>query len=300
MEEKDYIIFQRSKAGKLLRRFYKSIGAERKYVEATTSKCVGYRVNLDDPQTFNEKLAWIKLYDHNPIYHTMVDKYAVKNLVSSAIGEQYVAKPILLFDSYKSLNFKQLPPPPFVIKSVHYGTPIIVRGESDLKETVILDQLEAQSKLSGYTWNREWGYKGVKPRVMIEEYLSDGSENEILQDYKFWCFNGQVRCMYVTIKDKQVYENFYDTKFNMLDIDHGFPRHKPEFPKPDTFEEMLELATKLSEGIPFVRVDFYSCNGRVYFGEYTFFDWGGLHAFRTYEMDREIGSWLTLPKEKNK
>ena len=110
MEEKDYIKFQRSKAGKLLRRFYKSIGAERKYVEATTSKCVGYRVNLDDPQTFNEKLAWIKLYDHNPIYHTMVDKYAVKNLVSSAIGEQYVAKPILLFDSYKSLNFKQLPP----------------------------------------------------------------------------------------------------------------------------------------------------------------------------------------------
>ena len=258
----------------------------------------GEPLNISNPQTYNEKLAWIKLYDHNPLYHTLVDKYAVKKVVTEKIGEEHVAKPLVIFNSYKEFDFDKLPAPPFVIKSVHYGQPIVVRTEADLDRNTIMQKLEYQAKHSGYTWGREWGYKGVAPRVMVEEYLSDGSENQILQDYKFWCFNGEVKCMYITIKDKDVYENFYDKDFNILDIDHGFPRHQPEFEKPDTFEEMWQLATKLSEGIPFVRVDFYSCGGKVYFGEYTFFDWGGLHAFRSYEMDKEIGSWLTLPREK--
>ena len=272
--------------------------AERKYVESTTSVNVGYHVNLDNPQTFNEKMAWVKLYDHNPLYHMMVDKYAVKDFVASIIGVEHVIKPITVFDSYKDIDFRGLPKPPYVIKSVHYGTPIVIRSEKDVDEKRIIKILKKQSKQSGYTFGREWGYKGVKPRVLFEEYMTDGSVNNILQDYKFWCFNGVVKCMYVTIKDQYVYENFYDKDFNVLDIDHGFPRHQPEFNKPDTFDEMWSLATKLSEGIPFVRVDFYSCSGKVYFGEFTFFDWGGLHPFRTYEMDKIIGGWMNLPKEK--
>lgn len=287
-----------SLAGRVRRKFIRTFGSDRSYVEAITSYHLGYPVDLDNPKTYNEKLAWIKLYDHNPIYHTMVDKYAVKKLVADKIGEQYVAKPLAIYDSYKDIDFKQLPAAPFVIKSVHYGTPIVIRTAADLDEKLIKEQLAQQAKTDGYKINREWGYKDVRPRVMIEEYLSDGSENKILQDYKFWCFNGEVKCMYVTIKDKLVYENFYDKDFKNLDIDHGFPRHQPEFTKPDTFEEMWNLATKLSDGIPFVRVDFYSCSGKVYFGEFTFYDWGGLHAFRTYDMDLEIGSWLTLPSEK--
>lgn len=283
---------------KIMRRFYKYLGPEKKYVESITTYNLGYSVNIDNPRTFNEKLAWIKLYDHNPVYHTMVDKYAVKQLVSEKIGAQYVAKPLMIFESYKEISKSALPKPPFVIKSVHYGSPIVVRSESDLNMDFIIEKLKRQSQTSGYDLLREWGYKDVKPRVMIEEYLSDGSENDILQDYKFWCFNGTVKCMYVTIKDRNVYENFYDTDFNILDIDHGFPRHQPEFSKPETFEEMKRLAGVLSAGIPFVRVDFYSCSGKVYFGEYTFYDWGGMHPFRTYEMDLEIGSWLTLPNKK--
>lgn len=284
--------------GKVKRRLVRDFGTDRQYVEAITSYHVGYPINLDNPRTYNEKLAWIKLYDHNPIYHTMVDKYAVKQLVSEKIGGQYVAKPLAIFDSWQDIDFNKLPEPPFVIKSVHYGTPIVVRSKEDLNIKDIKEKLKFQASTSGYSINREWGYKDVKPRVMIEEYLSDGSENNILQDYKFWCFNGEVKCMYFTIKDKQVYENFYDKDFKILDIDHGFPRHQPEFEKPDTFEEMWQLATKLSKDIPFVRVDFYSCAGKVYFGEFTFYDWGGLHPFRNYEMDLEIGSWLTLPSER--
>ena len=284
--------------GKVKRRLVRDFGTDRQYVEAITSYHVGYPINLDNPRTYNEKLAWIKLYDHNPIYHTMVDKYAVKQLVSEKIGGQYVAKPLAIFDSWQDIDFNKLPEPPFVIKSVHYGTPIVVRSKEDLNIKDIKEKLKFQASTSGYSINREWGYKDVKPRVMIEEYLSDGSENNILQDYKFWCFNGEVKCMYFTIKDKQVYENFYDKDFKILDIDHGFPRHQPEFEKPDTFEEMWQLATKLSKDIPFVRVDFYSCAGKVYCGEFTFYDWGGLHPFRNYEMDLEIGSWLTLPSER--
>ena len=119
-----------------------------------------------------------------------------------------------------------------------------------------------------------------------------------MQDYKFWCFNGQPKAMYMTVKNEAVYENFYDMDFNILPINHGFPRRIPEFEKPDNFEDMKKLAAKLSLGIPFVRVDFYNINGKTYFGEFTFFDWGGAHPFVSYEQDLEIGSWLDLPKQK--
>ena len=283
---------------KIQRRFLRAIGADKKYLANRTSFVLGYKVDLDNPRTFNEKMAWIKLYDHNPLYHTLVDKYAVKEVVASKIGWEHVAKPLKVFDSYKEFDFSQLPAPPFVIKSVHYGTPIVIRKKSDIDKVRIMRILKKQSSTSGYKTNMEWGYKDVKPRVLVEEYLSDGSEDNILNDYKFWCFNGKVRCMYFTCKYKEIYENFYDRDFNVIDIDHGFPRHKPEFERPVLFNEMINIAEKLSEGIPFVRVDLYSCGDKIYFGEYTFFDWGGMHAFRTYEMDLEIGSWLELPKEK--
>lgn len=289
---------QSSIIGKLQRAYYRRLSTTRKYLEVYSTYVLGYHVNIDNPKTFNEKMAWLKLYDHNPIYHQMVDKYAVKEIVAKKIGAGYVAKPLMIFDSYKEFDFEKLPAPPFVIKSVHYGTPIVIRQALDINQKQIIQKLKEQSLRSGYKTNLEWGYKDVKPRVLVEEYLSDGSEDNILNDYKFWCFNGKVRCMYFTCKFKEIYENFYDRNFNVLDIDHGFPRHKPEFEKPKTYDEMLAIAEKLSEGIPFVRIDLYSCGDKIYFGEYTFFDWGGMHAFRTHEMDEEIGSWLTLPEEK--
>lgn len=158
--------------------------------------------------------------------------------------------------------------------------------------------LTKQAKTSGYTSHKEWGYKNVPPRIMIEEYLEDESDNKVLQDYKFWCFNGHPQAIYLTVKDKEIYENFYDMDFNVLNIDHGFPRRSPEFSKPENFDEMKKIAAKLSEGIPFVRVDLYNIRGKIYFGEFTFFDWGGAHPFATIEQDLKIGTWLDLPKTK--
>ena len=108
--------------------------------------------------------------------------------------------------------------------------------------------------------------------------LEDGTGHE-LQDYKFWCLNGTPRLMYVTNKGSQIYENFYDMEFKPVAVDHGFQRREPEYKCPKTFEKMKELATTLSAGIPFVRVDFYEIKGKAIFGEFTFYDWGGMQPF---------------------
>lgn len=142
-----------------------------------------------------------------------------------------------------------------------------------------------------YTWN---GLIKIPPRVLVDKYLDDNTGNE-LRDFKFWCFNGTPQVMYMTIKGKNIYENFYDMDFNPVDINHGFPRHKPEFERPLLFDKMKELAAILSNCIPFVRVDFFCVGGQIYFGEYTFYDWAGIHPFVSYVQDLKIGSWLKLP-----
>ena len=294
----DYVSFHKSIAGKVLRKIYR-VFSERKLIESSAAAELGYKINLDNPQTFNEKLAWIKLYDHNPLYHKMVDKYEVKKIVEEKIGEGYTAKCLAIYDKLEDADFEKIAPPT-VIKSTHYGVPIIVKSEKDKDVEKIKKILSEQAKVSGYTCHQEWGYKDVKPRIMFEEYMEDDSDNNVLQDYKFWCFNGEPKVMYVTVKNEAVYENFYDMDFNVLNIDHGFPRRKPEFEKPALFDEMKTLAARLSSGIPFVRVDFYNIKGKVKFGEYTFFDWGGGRPFASYEQDLMIGKWLTLPEKKRK
>lgn len=292
----NYVQFHKSFIGRILRKCYKYL-SDRKYIESAAAAGLGYKIDLENPRTYNEKLAWIKLYDHNPIYHKMVDKYEVKAIVDNIIGEGHTAKCYGVWDDISEVDFSKLPSS-FVIKSTHYGQPVIVKNKAEMKYDIIAQILKKQSKTSGYDANKEWGYKDVKPRVMIEEYLEDDSDNNVLQDYKFWCFNGTPKVMYLTVKDKLIYENFYDMDFNIVNIDHGFPRRQPEFQKPQNFEDMKNYAAKLSDGIPFVRVDFYNINGKVYFGELTFYDWGGAHPFVSYEQDLMIGEWLTLPSEK--
>lgn len=292
----NYIGLHKSVLGSFLRKIY-HFTSERKLIESSAAAELGYKIDLDNPRTFNEKMAWLKLYNHNPVYHKMVDKYEVKSIVAKKIGPGHTAKCLGLYDDFYEINFSSLKPP-FVIKSTHYGVPIIIKTEEDLDKEKIHKILAAQAKTSGYLFHQEWGYKDVKPRILIEEFMTDDSDNEVLQDFKFWCFNGVPKAMYFTVKDKEVYENFYDMDFKPLDINHGFPRRKPEFEKPLLFEEMKTFAAILSDGIPFVRVDFYNINGKVIFGEYTFFDWGGGHPFISYEQDLNIGNWLELPKEK--
>ena len=253
------------------------------------------KLNLKNPKSFNEKLNWLKLYDRKPLYTKLVDKYEVKQYVKERIGDQYVVPCYGVWDSFDKIDFSKLPDQ-FVLKCTHDSG-----GMSICKDKSLFDPKEARKKLEQtmdnnfFWWTREWAYKNVHPRILADKFLDDHT-GDTLRDYKFWCFNGVPRFMYCTIKAKDIYENFYDMDFNIVDINHGFRRAKPEFEKPECFELMKSFATKLSKGIPFIRVDFFLVDGNVYFGEFTFYDWAGLRPFADYQQDLELGDMLLLPK----
>jgi len=275
--------------------FIASIIPDKTYVKLTAKGKLGYSINLDNPRTFNEKLNWLKLYGRNPLYTKMADKYEAKKIVTERIGEQYVVKNLGCWESFDDIDFDTLPQQ-FVLKCTHDSSgAIICRDKKTFDWHEAKKKISQSLKLNYFYACREWPYKNIPHRIIADELLDDHSGKE-LNDYKFWCFNGVPTYMYCTVKSKDVYENFYDMDFNPIQIDHGFKRRIPEFTKPEAFEEMKELAAKLSAGIPFVRIDFFYVNGQVYFGEFTFYDWAGLQPFNTYEQDIELGKLIELPQ----
>lgn len=268
--------------------------SDAQYVKLKYRFCFKKKINLLSPKTFNEKLNWLKVYNHNSIYTIMADKYAVKQFVADKIGEEYVVKNYGVWKNWEDIDFSKLPNQ-FVIKCTHdSGGAFICRDKESFDFEKVGKQIRKNLKRNFYFASREWPYKNIPHRVIVDELLDDHTGTE-LRDYKFWCFNGTPTYMYCTIKGKNVYENFYDMDFNPVMIDHGFPRHQPEFEKPQKFELMKEFAYLLSEGIPFVRIDFFEVNGKVFFGEFTFFDWGGNRPFGG-DWDDKLGKLIVLPK----
>lgn len=273
---------------------------DKQYIRLIFLRRMGYRMNFDNPKTFNEKLNWMKLYHRIPRYSLMADKYEVKKIVSANIGDQYVVENYGCWNSFDDINFESLPNQ-FVLKCNHNsGGAIICKDKKSFDYQKAKQIINISLKKNYFNNYREWPYKNIKPKIIADKYLDDHSGRE-LNDYKFWCFNGVPKYMYCTVKTnkEQIFENFYDMEFNEVPINHGFPRRDPEFEKPAAFELMKDLARKLSKGIPFVRIDFFYVDNRVYFGEYTFYDWAGLQPFSSYEMDLKLGELINLP-EKNK
>lgn len=263
------------------------------YLELLWKYTYGYELNISHPQTFNEKLNWLKLYNRKSKYTSMVDKYSVKEIVSGLIGKEYVVENYAVADSWGDIDYETLPNQ-FVIKCTHdSGGAFVCRDKSLFDYNDVRSKVEQNLGINYYYSLREWPYKNVKPRIVIDRFLDDHTGKE-LRDYKFWCFDGQPVYMYCTIKGESVFENFYDMEFNPVDINHGFPRHKPEFERPQNFGLMKDLAAVLSNGVPFVRVDFFDVEGQVYFGEYTFFDWGGFRPFEG-DWDEKLGELIKLP-----
>ena len=251
-------------------------------------------LNLSNPQSFNEKLNWLKLYNRNPLYSTLVDKFAVKKYVADLIGEEYVIPCYGVWDSFDEIDFNNLPDK-FILKCTHdSGGICICRNRETFDCSEAKDIISKSLKHNFFWWTREWVYKNVKPRVLAEKLMNDHT-GENLRDYKFWCFNGKPIYMYCSVKSGDVYESFYDMDYMPVNINHNFPRSDFEIPKPECFEEMKSLALKLSENIPFVRVDFYQVDRKVYFGEFTFYDWGGMRPFESYQQDLDLGKLIQLP-----
>lgn len=276
--------------------FFAGLIPDKLYVNLIFKGKLGYKLNLRNPQTFNEKLNWIKLYNRNSLYTSMADKYAVKEIVKEKIGEEYMVKNLGVWDKFDEIDFDMLPNR-FVLKCTHDSSgAIICRDKSTFDVDAAKKKVDFVMKMNYFYACREWPYKNIPHRIIADELLDDGSGHE-LNDYKFWCFNGEPTYMYCTVKTKRddIYENFYDMDFKPTQINHGWPRRIPEFEKPAAFELMKELAVKLSAGIPFVRIDFFYVNGKIYFGEYTFFDWAGLQPFDSFNQDKELGRLIQLP-----
>ena len=260
---------------------------------------LGYPLNLEDPKTFNEKIQWLKLYDRRPEYTMMVDKHAVKQYVGSVIGEDYLIPTLGVWDSVEDIDFDSLPDQ-FVLKCTHdSGSIVICRDKKAFDIEKAKAQLNQYMKRDYYLVWREWPYKNVKHRIIAEKYLADSSGE--LRDYKFFTFNGKVKILLlVTDRNNPSSEtkyDFYDTNFKHLNLSSGYPQANLKLERSETFDEMIRLAEKLSENIPHLRVDFYNVNGKVYFGELTFYRMAGLAPFDPPEWDSIWGEWITLPEK---
>ncbi len=259
--------------------------------------------NLENPTTYNEKLNWMKLYDHNPLYPKIVDKYEMKLYVDSILGPGYTI-PVLdgPYKSFDEIDFEKLPDK-FVLKTTHDCGGVLICDKSKFDLQKAKEFIEKHLSTNYYLSGREWPYKNVIPRVFVEEYMTDESsqEEEQLTDYKFFCFDGIPKFMFVATdrySKEETKFDFYDMNYNHLDLRQGHPNSAIFPPKPFLFDEMKSIAERISIGFPHIRVDFYQVGRKLYIGELTLFHFSGTVPFEPEEWDRKIGQLLTLPKNK--
>lgn len=257
-------------------------------------------LHLRNPKRFNEKLQWLKLYNRRPEYTVMVDKYLVRDYIKEKIGEQYLIPLIGAWDSVDEIDFDALPEK-FVIKCNHNSGDgmYICTDKSKMDVKKVKAELRRGMEQDYYLCDREWPYKNVPRKIVAEEYLDDGSGRGI-NDYKVFNFNGEPYIIQVDfdrfIEHKK---NLYTTEWELCDFAFNYPSHPEiEIPKPEKLDEMLELSRKLSQGSPYMRTDFYSVNGKLYFGELTFFPATGYGKFEPDEIDFELGEKIILPDKK--
>lgn len=261
---------------------------------------MSYKLDLKIPQSYNEKLQWLKLYDHNPLYTTMVDKYAVKEYVANLVGKEYIIPTLGVWDKYDDIDFNILPDQ-FVLKCTHdSGGLVICKDKNKLDLTKAKHKIESSLRTDYYLAGREWPYKNVPRRIIAEKFMEDAKTGE-LRDYKFFCFDGKVKWLFIATdrqNREEPYFDFFDMDFNHLPMQHGHPNAPVSPEKPQNFELMKELAARLSKDIPHVRVDFYEVDGKVYFGELTFFHHGGWTPFTPEKWDYIFGEEIKLPNLK--
>ena len=260
---------------------------------------MGEKLDLDSPKTYTAKINWLKLYDRDSNYTLMVDKYRVKKLVAEKIGKQYIIPTLGFWTSPKDIDFDSLPDK-FVLKCNHNSGigMCICTDKSKLDLTKVKKGLRKGLRQNYYLQSREWPYRNVKRGILAEQYMCDEVTGE-LRDYKFFCFDGKVRGLFVATGrsrgDHETRFDFFDPDYNHLPFTNGHPNADTIPEKPIRFDEMKRVASKLSEGIPAVRVDLYEIDGRVYFGELTFSHWGGFMPFCPKEWDSIFGEWIVLP-----
>lgn len=261
---------------------------------------LGRKLNLRNPKRWTEKAQWYKLYYHDPLMTKCADKYTVREYVQQKGLGAILNELYGVYDSPLEIDFDSLPEK-FVIKVTSgCGTNIIVKNKKEFnKEDAIQKLAQWQKNGKQKSVGREWPYYNIKPRIIIEKYLEETETGLI--DYKFFCFNGKANHLLV-ISDRFTEEklDLYDTEWNRMNvIQSDCPNQTPyNLPKPENFKEMVKMAEVLSKDFPHTRVDFYNINGKIYFGELTFFSGSGYYIFTPDEFDFIMGEKFVLP-EKN-
>jgi len=258
---------------------------------------MGQRLNLNNPKLFTEKLQWLKLYNRNPEHTKMVDKYEVRTFITEKYGAEYLIPLLGVWDNFEEINFSALPDQ-FILKCTNdSGTFVICTDKNEFNIDVAKKKLEKRLKYNYYLLHREYPYKNVKPRIICEKYMVDESGTE-LKDYKVFCFGGKPAYILVDFnRTKGHNRNIYDTKWQYVPfvMNRYYPDPSIIFNKPTCCDEMLDIARELSKNHPFLRVDFYIVENRLYIGELTFFPGTGLIIFEPPEYNTILGRLLELP-----
>lgn len=270
---------------------------DKKYLCQKYRLKTGKSLDFDNPKTFNEKLQWLKICDRKDIYTTMVDKYEVKEYVANVIGDEYIIPTIGVYNKFDDIDFAKLPHQ-FVIKCTHdSGGLVIVKDKSVIDIKKIRKKINKCLKRNYYYSGREWPYKNVKPRIIVEKYMED-KKYKSMRDYKFFCFNGRPEIMYLSegLEDhKTARMSFYDMDMELIDCrrsDYAMLDYTPE--KPKNFDKMKKFSAILSNNIPHIRVDWYEINGKLYFGELTFSTCGGMVPFADEKWNKKLGDLINL------
>lgn len=290
-----YIIYE-----KLISFYFKHFITDKGAIKRQYKKRLNRYPEYDNPVLFTDKLQWLKLnwYDQRAV--EMADKYKVRTIVSDTIGEKYLNKIYGAYNSVDEIDISKLPKS-FVLKGTHgSGFNIICQDKNKMNWKQELERMSKWLKQDYFWMKREWVYKDIKPKIICERYLSDKERNSSsLVDYKFYCFNGKPHFCQV-IRDRGTGEtiDFFNMEWEHMPFVgmRLLPNSKDKIKMPEKFDEMIFLSKKLSKGFPFVRVDFYYVNNRIYFGEMTFFPTSGMGKFDPPEWDHKLGDLLTLPK----
>lgn len=271
------------------------------------SKCVtGQALNLKQPMSFTDKVQWLKLHDHQERYIELVDKLAVKEYVRKKIGNEYIVPTLAIWDNADEICFDSLPPK-FVIKCNHdSGSIIKCFDKATFNAQNARSELAKRLRKNAFDWGREWPYKYVNRKIFAEELLeySDESRKDLV-DYKFYCFGGKpMYCQVITERATSEKIDFYDMDWKhqpfvgLVGLAPCLENSKKEIKRPQTLDKMIQISSTLSEGIPFCRVDFYEVEGRLYFGEITFFPNGGFGKFVPDRWNNVLGSLIEINVQK--
>ena len=281
------------------------IKSSERYLKVYYRMRTGNKLNLEHPVSFQEKTQWLKLHNIDPLYSKLVDKYEVRKFVADRIGEDHLIPLLGIYEKFEDIDFDKLPNQ-FVLKATHdSGSVVICKDKSKLDIRAARKTINKALKKNYFYEGREYPYKNVPPRIVAEQFMTDDScGGKQLPDYKFFCFNGKPEMLFIAegrFSKGGASFTFFDMDWNVLPIHakgHSGNGVHQIAPMPACFEEMKEIVRKLCFDIPYVRIDVYTINGKVYFGEYTFFHDGGVVSFEPDEWNYKLGDMIKLPTDR--